>query len=216
MRQDRHFSLLRRLLPEHHVYVRSGSSEPLRGVDLAVAGRRQPALLAAVALWTGLASYGWIAAHLETLEQRRELARLAQVNQRLEALAAALRHRRRRALAAGVRSLVAELEEVKAGGQRDIGLPDAAAAEAPDRCGPRRLPTGGLAERLLPAAMQINASGSGRDWLYDRIARERIDDPTRAAETIRLRDELRSARAEIARLENALRHEAAGRTAERR
>ena len=31
--------------------------------------------LAAVAVWAGLASFGWLAAHLETLDQRRELAR---------------------------------------------------------------------------------------------------------------------------------------------
>jgi hypothetical protein len=198
---DRRFSLLRRLLPEHHVYVRSGRRSryvvltwPWQvGVSLA---------LAAVAVWAGLASFGWLAAHLETLDQRRELAG---ANQRLEALAAGYATGE-----AGVRSLGADFEEAKGGGQRDIGLPDAAAAEAPAGW-PEAIADGRLAERLLPAAMQINASGSGRDWLYDRITRDRIDEPTRAAETMRLRDELRSARAEIARLEAALRHEAAGR-----
>jgi hypothetical protein len=214
VRHDRHFSLLRRLLPEHHVYVRSGPRS--RYVVLTWPWQVGVSLtLAAVALWAGLASFGWLAAHLETLDQRGELARLAQANQRLEALAAAYVAEEAGAPPAGVRRLVAELEEVKAGGQRDIGLPAAAAAEAPDGW-PEAIADGRLAERLLPAALQINASASGRDWLYDRIARDRIDDPTRAAETIRLREELRSARAEIARLENALRHEAAGRTAERR
>ena len=214
MRHDRHFSLLRRLLPEHHVYVRSGPKS--RYVVLTWPWQVGVSLtLAAVALWAGLASFGWLAAHLETLDQRGELARVAQANQRLEALAAAYVAEEAGAPPAGVRSLVAELEQVKAGGPRDIGMPDAAAAEAED-VWPEAIAEGRLAERLLPAAMQINASGSGRDWLYDRIARDRIDDPTRAAETIHLRAELRSARAEIARLENALRHEAAGRTAERR
>jgi hypothetical protein len=79
---------------------------------------------------------------------------------------------------------------------------------------PQAIADGRLADRLLPAALQINASGSGRVWLYDQIARDRIDHAGAAA-TIRLREELRSARAEIARLENALRHEA-DRNAERR
>jgi hypothetical protein len=197
VRHDRHFSLLRRLFPEQHVYVRSGPRSRYvvltwpwqAGVSLA---------LAAVAVWAGLASFGWLATHLETLDQRRELARVAQANQRLEALAAVYRTEEARATD-GIRSLVAELEGVEAGRARDIGLPATAEAEAawPEA----------VAERLLPAAMQMNESGSGRDWLYDRITRDRIDS-TRAAETIRLRAELLSARAEIARLESALRHEA--------
>jgi Family of unknown function (DUF5930) len=199
-------SLLRDLLPEQHVYVRSGPRSryvvltwPWQvGVSLA---------LAAVAAWAGLATFGWLAAHLETLDQRRELARVAEVNQRLEALAAAYNPEQASASPAGVRSLFAELEEVKARGQRDIGLPDAAAAELPDL---RSEATAGgwLAEWLLPAAMEVNDSGSGRAWLYDRIARDRIDDQTRTAETIWLRAELRSARAEVARLQNALRRNA--------
>jgi hypothetical protein len=212
VRQDRHFSLLRGLLPEHHVYVRSDSRS--RYVVLTWPWQVGVSLtLAAVAAWSGLASVGWLAAHLETLDLHHELARVAQAKERLEA-AAAYATKGAGAPSAGVRRLVAEFEEVKAGGQRDIRLPDAAAAEAEDLW-PEAIADGRLAERLLPAAIQINASGSGRDWLYDRIARERIDDPG-AAETIRLRDELRSARAEIARLENALRHAAAGRIAERR
>ena len=169
--------------------------------------------LAAVAVWTALASFGWLAAHLETLDLHDELARVADAKERLEA-AAAYAADGAGAPSAGVRSLLAELEEVKTSGQHDIGLTDAAAAEAED-LGPEAIADAGLAKRLLPAAIQINASGSGRDWLYDRIARARIDDPGTAA-TIRLRDELRSARAEIARLESVLRHEAAGRIAERR
>ncbi|MGH6904167.1 MAG: hypothetical protein ACREIR_15645 [Geminicoccaceae bacterium] len=169
--------------------------------------------LAAVAVWTGLASIGWLGAHLETLDLHHELARVAQAKERLEAAAAYVTEEAS-APSAGIRNLLAELEEAKADGKRDIGLTDAAAAEAKDLW-PAAIADGRLAERLLPAAIQINASGSGRDWLYDRIARDRIDD-TGAAATIRLREELRAARAEIARLENALRHEAAGRTAERR
>jgi len=205
VRHDRDFSLLRRLFPEHHVYVRSGRRSRYvvltwpwqAGVSLA---------LGAIAVWAGLASFGWLAAHLETLDQRRQLARVAQANQRLEALAAAYGTEEARA-ADGIRSLVAELEEIEAGGARDIGLPAAAEADA--------LWPEAIVERSLPAAMQIDESGSGRDWLYDRITRDRIG-ATRAAETIRLRAELLSARAEIARLENALRDEAARRTAERR
>ncbi|MGH6896341.1 MAG: LapA family protein [Geminicoccaceae bacterium] len=202
MRHDRHSSLLRRLVAEHHVYVRSDATSRyvvLRwpwqvGVSLA---------LVAVAVWAGLASLGWLAAYLEALDQRRELARLAQANQRLEALAAAYVMEEASPPPTGVHSLVAELHEVKVGGPRGFYLSDAAAAAAEE---PWRAPIadGWLAERLLPAAMHVNASGSGRDWLYDRITRQPAADPARAAETIRLRTELRSARAEIARLENAL------------
>lgn len=212
MRQDRYFSLLRGLLPEHHVYVRSGSRS--RYVVLTWPWQVGVSLtLAAVAVWAGLASVGWLTAHLETLDLHHELARVAEDKERLEA-AAHYAANGAGASSASVRSLLAELEEVKAGGPRDIGLPDAAAAEA-EELWPGAIADAWWAERLLPAAIQINASRSGRDWLYDRIARARVDD-TGAAATIRLREELRSARAEIARLENALRHEAAGRSAERR
>jgi hypothetical protein len=201
VRQDRRSSLLRRLLTEHHVYVRSGPTSryvvltwPWRvGVTLA---------MVAVAVWAGLASFGWLAAHLETLDQRGELARLAQANQQLTALVAAQAEEGARAIPARLTTLVAQLEDVKSGGQPGIDLSDAAAAEAEEPWrGPRV--AGRLAERLLPAAMHADESGSGREWLYDRIARHGAQDP-RAAEATRLRAELRAAQAEIARLEKAL------------
>ena len=201
MRQDRGTSLLGGLLSEHHVYVRSGPTSryvvltwPWRiGVTLAMVG---------IAVWVGLASFGWLAAHLETLEQRRELARLAQANQQLAALIAAQAEEGERAPPARLMTLVAELEDVKSGGQFGVDLSDAAAAEAGEvRRGPP--PAGRLAERLLPVAMPADVSGSAREWLYDRIARQDAGD-SRAAEAIRLRAELRAAQAEIARLENTL------------
>ena len=197
MRQDRRSSLLRRLLAEHHVYVRSGPTSgyvvltwPWQvGVTIALLG---------IAVWAGLASFGWLAAHLETRDQRQELARLAQAHQRLEALAAARAEEGAGAIPARLTRLVAELGEVKAG-RRALADGAAAEIEAPWR---EPLVDGRLAERLLPAAMQVDG-GPGRDWLYDRIARHGARDP-RVAETLRLRAELRSARAEIARLETAL------------
>jgi hypothetical protein len=201
VRQDRRSSLLRRLLPEHHVYVRSGSTSryvvltwPWQlGVSLALVG---------VAVWAGLASFGWLGAHLETLDQRRHLARLAQANEQLEALVAARAEEAASAIPARLTTLVAQLEGVKSEAQPRIEPPDAAAAEAGQ---PWRGPLldGGLTERLLPAAMPADKSGSGRDWLYDRIARHGPHD-LRGSEAIRLRAQLRAARAEIARLENAL------------
>jgi hypothetical protein len=68
---------------------------------------------------------------------------------------------------------------------------------------------GWLAQRLLPAALQFDGSTSGRDWLYDRLARHRGDASARAAEAMRLRAELGAARAEIARLRSGLDGEAA-------
>jgi len=197
-------TLLRDLLPEQHVYVRSGPRSryvvltwPWQvGVSVA---------LAAVAAWAGLATVGWLAAHLETLDQSRELARVAEVNQQLEALVAAYDPEQASPSPDVVRSVLPELEQVKARGH--IGLPDAAAAELPDLRSEASA-GGWLAEWLVPAAMQVDDSGSGRAWLYDRIARDRIDDQTRTAETIRLRAELRAARAEVARLQNALRRHA--------
>jgi len=199
VRQDRRSSPLRRLLAEHHVYVRSGPTSRyvvLRwpwqvGVTLALLG---------IAVWAGLASFGWLAAHLETRDQRQELARLAQANQRLEALAAARAEEGAIAVPVRLTRLVAELGDVKAGRQPEIDLADAVAAQESWR---EPLIDGQLAERLLPAAMQVDDGGSGRDWLYDRIARHGAHDPGVAA-TLRLRAELRAARAEIARLENAL------------
>jgi hypothetical protein len=202
VRHDRRSSLLRRLLTEQHVYVRSGPTSryvvltwPWQvGVTLA---------LVAVAVWLGLASFGWLSTHLETLDQRRELARLAQANQRLAALIAVQAGEVASAIPAGLTNVVAQLEDLKSGSQRGTELSDAAAAAA-EQPRPGPLIDNGLAERLLPAAMHADDSGSGRDWLYDRIAPDGARD-LRAAEAIRLRAELRAARAEIARFENALR-----------
>jgi hypothetical protein len=207
VRQHRHLSLIRHLLPDHHVYVRSGSSSryvvlawPWQvGVGGAVLG---------LALWTGLASYGWIAAHLETGEQRREVARLAEVNQRLEAVAEA-------SVAPAAARLVVDLEDIKTGQGLALRLAEPAAAdelrlqpipaETDVAAGVRDNGTldASLAARLLPAAIHAEDSIGGRDWLYDRLARHLVDGPARTAETIRLRAELRAARAEIARLRSA-------------
>jgi hypothetical protein len=192
-------SLLRPLLAEHHVYVRSGQTS--RYVVLRWPWRAGVILaLIVVAGWIGLASLGWLAAHLETLEQRRELARLAEAYQRLETLATGRAGEPARV--ARVTRLAAELEEVKGGREHGISPsePDAARG-AGLRQGP--IADGALVARLLPAPLPASASGSGRDWLYDRIARAWADRVAEAAETIRLRAELRAARAEIARLESA-------------
>jgi len=208
--EERGSSLLRPLLAEHHVYVRSGQTS--RYVVLRWPWRAGVILaLVAVAGWIGLASFGWLAAHLETLEQRRELA---EAYQRLEALETGLAGEPARLTP--VTSLVAELGEVKGGRERGISLsePDASLSEldasfseldaahaAELRQG--RIAYGELVARLLPAPLTASASGSGRDWLYDRIARAWAEGVAEAAETIRLRAELRAARAEIARLESA-------------
>jgi hypothetical protein len=192
-------SLLRPLLAEHHVYVRSGQTS--RYVVLRWPWRAGVILaLIVVAGWIGLASLGWLAAHLETLEQRRELARLAEAYQRLETLATGRAGEPARV--ARVTRLAAELEEVKGGREHGISPSEPDAAR---RAGLRQGPIadGALVARLLPAPLPASASGSGRDWLYDRIARAWADRVAEAAETIRLRAELRAARAEIARLESA-------------
>jgi hypothetical protein len=194
VRQDRRSSLLRRLLAEHHVYVRSGGTSryvALRwpwqvGVIVAMIG---------LAAWLGMASVGWRAAHLETLDQRRALAELVQANRQLAALLAARDEERERTAPARLMTLVAQLEGLKSGGRFE--LPDAVAAEEGSPA------AGRLAERLLPAAMPADGSNSAREWLYDRIARQGANH-SGAAEAIRLRAELRAARAEIARLEDAL------------
>jgi hypothetical protein len=211
VRQHRHPSLIRHLLPDHHVYVRSGSSSryvvlawPWQvGAGLAVVG---------LVLWTGLASYGWIAAHLESREQRREVARLAQVNQRLEA---AYAPEQASAAPAAIARLVVDLEEIKAGQGLALRLAETAAADEPR---PQPLPgeagvaAGGketgtiddrLGARLVPAAIHVDDGRQGRDWLYDRLTRPLVDGPARTAEMIRLRAQLRAARAEIARLKGA-------------
>jgi hypothetical protein len=192
-------SLLRPLLAEHHVYVRSGQTS--RYVVLRWPWRAGVILtLVAVAGWTGLASWGWLAAHLETLEQRRELARWAEAYERLEALATG--HAGEPARVASGTSLVGALEEVKSGPQRGIGPSEPDAAQAGEfRQGP--IADGDLVARLLPAPLPASASGSGRDWLYDRIARAWADGLAGPAETIRLGAELRAARAGNARLESA-------------
>jgi hypothetical protein len=212
VRQHRFLSLIRHLLADHHVYVRSGPAScyvvlawPWQiGVSLATLG-----LLG----WTGVASYGWLAAHLETLQQGSEIARLAHVNRRLEALVEAAY------APTPVARLVAELNEVKAGGQHASGLSDAAAAiadelrgeptvgevEAAVGDGETRMVDPWLADRFLPAAIRVDRSSSGRDWLYDQLARQPLKDAARAAETHRLRAELRAAAAEIDRLKDALR-----------
>jgi hypothetical protein len=213
LRQGRGSSLLRSLLAEHHVYVRNGQTS--RYVVLRWPWRAGVILaLVVVAGWIGLASLGWLAAHLETLDQRRELARLAEAYQQLEALATG--HAGEPARLTPITSLVAELEEVKGGRERGFSLsePDASLSEldaslseldpahaAELRQGP--IADGELVARLLPAPLPASASGSGREWLYDRIAWAWADGVAEAAETIRLRAELRAARAEIARLESA-------------
>jgi hypothetical protein len=213
VRQHRLLFLIRQLLADHHVYVRSGPASryvvlgwPWQvGVSLAILG-----FLA----WTGLASYGWIAAHLELLEQRRELARLVEINRPREAETTPAD------LAAGAARLAEELDQIKAG-ERAAGASELVAAEAdalagepaagnadgallPEEAG---MAAGWRLQRLLPAALQFDGSSSGRDWLYDRLARHRSDDPARA-EVFGLRAELHAARAEIARLKSALGAEA--------
>jgi hypothetical protein len=197
--EERASSLLRLLLAEHHVYVRSGQTS--RYVVLRWPWRAGVILaLVAVAGWIGLASFGWLAAHLETLDQRRELARLAEAHRRLEALVAGPAGEP--AGVAPVTSLVADLDGIKGGRAGGLMLTGPDAAQAADlRQG--SIADGALVTRLLPAPLPAGASGSGRDWLYDRIARAWADG---AAETIRLRAELRAARAEIARLQGLTRH----------
>jgi hypothetical protein len=181
------------------VYVRSGQTSryvvlrwPWRaGVTLA---------LVAIAGWIGLASFGWLAAHLETLDQRRQLARLAEAYQRLEALAAG--HAGEPGRVVPVTSAVAALEEVKGGRERGIGPSEPDTTQAGE-LGQGPIADGALMARLLPAPLPASAGRSGRDWLYDRIARAWADGAAGPAETIRLRAELRAARAEIARLERA-------------
>ena len=214
MRQHRHSSLIRDLLPDHHVYVRSGSSSryvvlawPWQvGVGGAVLG---------LVLWTGLASYGWIAAHLEIGEQRREVARLAEVNQRLEAVTEAGLASGQASAAPAAARLVVDLEDIKTGQGLALRLAEPAAAdvlrvqptlaEADVVAGDREngAVDASLAARLLPAVIDAEASIHGRDWLYDRLARHLVDGPARAAEMVRLRAQLRAARAEVARLRSA-------------
>lgn len=183
MRQVRYPSLIRHLLAEHHVYVRSGPASryvvlswPWQiGVTLALAG---------IILWAGAASYGWLAAYLATLEQDRELARLAQLNQRLEIIAASYTPEPT-PIALAPSRLVIGLEEVKSGTRLAVSVAEAAMVEIDElRPEPGSAQTdlvagdqetgtlnARLAELLLPAAMPIEASISGRDWLYDRITR---------------------------------------------
>ena len=189
MRQVRYPSLIRRLFAEHHVYVRSGPTSryvvlswPWQiGVTLA---------LAAIVLWAGGASYGWLATHLSTLEQDRELARLAQLNQRLEVIAASYPLEREPSAQPPAR-LVIGLEEVKAGPRLALSVAEAAVVEVNElraEPGPAESVLADehsdtlyarLAEQLLPAAIPIEASVSGRDWLYDRITRESGISPLR-------------------------------------
>jgi uncharacterized coiled-coil DUF342 family protein len=130
MRQDRGPSLIRYLLSDHHVYVRSGPTSryvvlswPWQvGVSLAVV---------ALVGWAGVASFAWFAEHLETLGQRRELARLTEINQRLEASAEAARAAvQQNAMPEHVARLVAQLADLEAGRERALSLADAAAGEA--------------------------------------------------------------------------------------
>lgn len=182
MRQVRYPSLIRRLFADQHVYVRSGPTSryvvlswPWQiGVTLA---------LAAIVLWAGAASYGWLATHLSTLEQDRELARLAQLNQRREVIAASYSPEEEPSPQPPTR-LVIGLEEVKAGPRLALSIAEAAVVEVNElREDPGPAESTGradqhsdtlyarLAEQLLPAAIPIEASVSGRDWLYDRITR---------------------------------------------
>jgi hypothetical protein len=215
VRQDWYPPLIRHLFSEHHVYVRGGSASryvvlswPWQiGVLLALAG---------VVVWTGLASYGWVATHLETLAQGRELTRLAQLNQRLEAAATSVPEQATVAPTTPTR-LVIGLEEIKAGPWLALSLAEAAVvqvddvgrdsrpAEADATVDDQKIGTldARLAAQLLPAAIRVEESSSGRDWLYDRITRRPSDEPPHAAETIRLS-------AEIARLNQALRKAQAG------
>jgi hypothetical protein len=213
VRQHRLLFPIRQLLADHHVYVRSGPASryvvlgwpwPV-GVGLAILG-----FLA----WTSLASYGWVAAHLELLEQRRELARLVEINPPPEAEMAPAD------LAARAAWSAEELDQIKAV-QPTAGASEAVAAEGDAVAGEPAagnadvalvreetgMAAGWRAQRLLPAAIQFDGSSSGRDWLYDQLGRQRSDDPARA-EAFGLRAELRAARAEIARLRSALGAEA--------
>jgi hypothetical protein len=183
--------LLRALLDEHHVHVRSGTLSRYVVVSwrwrLGVA-----AAAAAVLAWAGVASYGWLGAHLDRLEQTGEIARLARLNERLEARASSAPR------------LVIGLEELKAGPRLALRLAEAAKIVAPDPTeagASRRSRHAGLAARLAPAALPA-ASSSGRDWLHDRITGAALPgDPDRVAMVA----EIAAARAEIARLEAALR-----------
>jgi hypothetical protein len=208
VRQHRLPSLIRHLLPDHHVYVRSGPSS--RYVVLAWPWQvGVGAAFLGLVLWTALASSGWLASQLEVREQRREIARLAQVNRQLEALVASA------ALPGpadvhpdAAARLVVDLEEIKTGQRLALRL---AAAPSLETGQPWRAPRSGSVEDgaidsrlvagLLPAALDVGFNLERRDWLYDRLTRHLVANPAHAAEMIRLRAELRAARARLVSLE---------------
>lgn len=124
--------IVRQLFTARQVYVRDGGSSHY----VALSRRMQIGVALGVAFaiaWLAIASYGFIAKHLETLEQQRELVRLEAVARRLHAVAEEARASEAlRATAQRVPQLVAELANAKAGRERALGLADAASGEAQD------------------------------------------------------------------------------------
>jgi hypothetical protein len=186
--------LLWALLEDHHIHVRSGTLS--RYVVVSWRWRLGVAAAAAVVLaWAGVASHGWLVAHLDRLEQSDAIARLARLNERLEARASSAPR------------LVIGLEELKAGPRLALRMAEAAKIDGvlpdPTEAGAsHRSRHAELAARLVPAALPA-ASSSGRDWLHDRITGAAL--PGDAARVAGMVAEIAAARAEIARLEAALR-----------
>ena len=170
MPQDRRWERRRPMRPglfaARQVYVRSGASS--RYVDLSRSLQICVAVAMGVAvLWLGLASYAAVAKHLETLEQRRELARLESIAKTLRTTVEDVGDPQSDTPDdAATNDLEAELAAAKAGRERALTLADARAAEAADLRRELALAN----ERISELTAALAQAKAGQPPILDRIA----------------------------------------------